>query len=381
MLLVVLFSGLSINQAFAITTVENGPIDATMKTPLCNGCQQDEDIVRTTLGIGVTIYQGDLIKSASINFNGGEGTTATNLVAHLYDQDLNFLATSTEVAVPTLSGDDEFRANFPFNHIIGSGTTEIFVALQADAPMAGLPELSITLNGDGEAIMMIRDISDLQYPNAPPIFEDDVELNEDSTFWTAIDIQLASDPTVPDQVTGLTATATGLSTIELVWIIPDDGGSTITGYQIERESPIGGGFTTIVTYTGTTGTTFENTGLTPETQYNYRVSAINAEGLGPASDEAAATTFTPVEAVDDLTDVIQDLIDDETLTGGQGGSLISKLDNIIEKIENGQTNASCNQLDAFINQISAFVNNGTLTEEEGQIQIDATQAIKDAAGC
>jgi len=98
-------------------------------------------------------------------------------------------------------------------------------------------------------------------------------------------------------------------------------------------------------------------------------------------DTTTSTTSTPVEAVDDLTDVIQDLIDNETLSEGQGDSLISKLDNIIEKIGNGQTNASCNQLGAFINQITAFINNGIISEEDALAQIDATQAIKDASGC
>ena len=94
----------------------------------------------------------------------------------------------------------------------------------------------------------------------------------------------------------------------------------------------------------------------------------------------SATTSTPQEAADDLTDDIQDLIDEETLNGGQGNSLISKLQNIIEKLNNDQTNAACNQLGAFINQVTAFINGGTLTSAEGQALIDAAQDIKDAAG-
>ncbi|MCS4558968.1 fibronectin type III domain-containing protein, partial [Shewanella sp. C32] len=40
--------------------------------------------------------------------------------------------------------------------------------------------------------------------------------------------------TVPDQVTGLTATAVA-SQIDLSWTAPGDGGSAITGYKIERQ--------------------------------------------------------------------------------------------------------------------------------------------------
>lgn len=104
----------------------------------------------------------------------------------------------------------------------------------------------------------------------------------------SVDIPLQTAPQPP---TALTASATSPSQINLSWSEPsNDGGSPITGYKIER-SVNGGAFSVLVPNTGSTGTTYANTGLTHSTQYSYRVSAINAIGTSPASDVSSDTTF------------------------------------------------------------------------------------------
>ncbi len=100
--------------------------------------------------------------------------------------------------------------------------------------------------------------------------------------------------TVPQPPTNLSATSTSSSQINLSWTAPsDNGGSAITGYQIER-SPDGSTWSTIVSNTGSTSTTYSDTGLSPSTAYTYRVSAINSVGVSSPSNTASATTSSSI---------------------------------------------------------------------------------------
>src|SRR5437899_3954696 len=97
------------------------------------------------------------------------------------------------------------------------------------------------------------------------------------------------DKLPPQPPTGLTATAVSPSQINLSWTAPaNNGGSQITGYKIER-SVSGGAFSVLVANTGSTATTYSNTGLATNTSYTYRVSAINGIGTSSPSSTASAT--------------------------------------------------------------------------------------------
>ena len=88
-----------------------------------------------------------------------------------------------------------------------------------------------------------------------------------------------------------TSTASGTTAIDLSWSAPGStGGSAITGYRIEVSSNGGSSWTNLVANTSNTTTTYAHTGLTAGATRHYRVSAINTNGAGTASNVANATT-------------------------------------------------------------------------------------------
>jgi len=93
-----------------------------------------------------------------------------------------------------------------------------------------------------------------------------------------------SAPTVPGAPT-LSASA-GNAVVHLTWTAPSDGGSPITNYKVYRGTTSGG--ETLLTTLGNV-TSFDDTAVTNGTTYFYRVSAQNAVGEGPQSNEVSAT--------------------------------------------------------------------------------------------
>jgi len=108
----------------------------------------------------------------------------------------------------------------------------------------------------------------------------DASSNESAQSSQASDTTLA-DSTPPSTPANLTATTVSKSQIDLSWDVSTDN-IGVTGYKIYRD----GGGTPIATVT--TGTTYQDTGLSAETLYTYNVSAVDAE-----SNESAQPPSTP----------------------------------------------------------------------------------------
>src|SRR5574338_423484 len=98
----------------------------------------------------------------------------------------------------------------------------------------------------------------------------------------------------PSKVLNLNATAISGTQIRLTWDLPaSDGGSSITGYKIDRKNGTSTGYETLVADTGNILRVYVDSGLQPSTTYRYKVFAINAIGTGTAaSNEGSATTPT-----------------------------------------------------------------------------------------
>lgn len=111
-----------------------------------------------------------------------------------------------------------------------------------------------------------------------------------SAIVTATPAQLAA----PGQVTGLAASAPTINSITLNWSAPTTGGPA-TNYTVQFRTPPGTGNFTPVS-TPDAATTFQVTGLTASTSYDFQVSAVNAAGSGMPSAITTASTLGPALA-------------------------------------------------------------------------------------
>ncbi|MTA27758.1 MAG: hypothetical protein F2562_02745, partial [Actinobacteria bacterium] len=84
----------------------------------------------------------------------------------------------------------------------------------------------------------------------------------------------------------------GNGTAALSWSTPlSNGGSAIVGYRVERSVDAGVTWTTVVADTASTATTYNASGLTNGSAVSFRVSALNASGVGASSSVVTAIPF------------------------------------------------------------------------------------------
>ena len=97
---------------------------------------------------------------------------------------------------------------------------------------------------------------------------------------------------VPSTPPDLTTTPISNAQIQITWSTPFDGGSPITYYNIHRETAL-----TFFTFNIMAPTTLINhTGLSPRTEYCYKIRAENSEGYSGFSSNVCTTTFSSPDA-------------------------------------------------------------------------------------
>ena len=187
-----------------------------------------------------------------------------------FDQDLK--GTTVPNAHFTVSVDDE-AASLSGTNAAVSGTT---VTLSLTDTLIGANTVTVRYTDptDADDLSAIQDL-----------------LGNDAASFTADMVTNTVAADIPDAPTGLTATTTRTRDVTLDWTAPSDiGSSAISGYQIEVSTDSATNWETAEADTGSTDTSYKHEGLTPNTRYDYRVSAINADGVGTASTTINTTT-------------------------------------------------------------------------------------------
>ena len=112
----------------------------------------------------------------------------------------------------------------------------------------------------------------------------------------------AALPGPPQSLSARAGTGATLD-ILLIWAAPaTDGGTSVTGYLVERATASMGPFAALATVHGTS---FDNTDVSANTTYYYRVFAINVAGTGAAATADATSLADSVGAFVTLTGVVR----------------------------------------------------------------------------
>ena len=94
----------------------------------------------------------------------------------------------------------------------------------------------------------------------------------------------------PAAPSGLVANVVSSSQISLSWV---DNSDNENGFKVERKTGAGGEYSQIAVV-GANGTSFPDSGLSPDTIYYYRVRSYNTAGDSAYSNESSATTLATV---------------------------------------------------------------------------------------
>ena len=122
-----------------------------------------------------------------------------------------------------------------------------------------------------------------------------------NTFGSGSPSVQALAPTLPEPPAAVTVTVVSDTELDVTWNTPTGSPPATVGFKLERSDDQGVTWTVVVANTGNTNQLYQDTGLTPLTEYFYRVSTINASGTSVVSPSGSNTTYGPPDAPTSLT--------------------------------------------------------------------------------
>ena len=231
---------------------------------------------------------------ARVSFNDNAGNTETlTSAAHPTTGVVRVAPNSPATGAPTISGTAEVGETLTAST---SGITDT----------DGLTSVSYTyqwIRVDADGTSNPTDITGATSSTYEPVGDDvghklKVQVSFSDDAGNAEELTSAAHPTTgvvvgpPGAPAELTAHAVGTLRIELNWTEPaNTGGLPITGHKIEWSANGTSNWADLVPNTDSTATRHFDTLPSDGTTRHYRVSAINSQGTGPASNVANATAI------------------------------------------------------------------------------------------
>ena len=157
-------------------------------------------------------------------------------------------------------------------------------------------DLEITKTADN-GITAVNDIAVTNYshtnliPNTEYSYRIRAKNSGGEGIWSQ-PLVISTKPDVPSIPQNISASSTSRE-ISIAW----DSVDTATGYEVEIMSGINDNQTVTDQVYGTTETSYIQTGLTPNTEYQYRVRAKNEAGVGDWSDQNSIMTKESVPGI------------------------------------------------------------------------------------
>jgi hypothetical protein len=105
---------------------------------------------------------------------------------------------------------------------------------------------------------------------------------------------------------------------------------------------------------------------------------VSDDDGGVATDSTVVTVISQQEAIMQLQDDVQALVNSDTLKPRQGANLNLSLQGAVHALNQNRPGVAIWNLDRFMAKVNGFVARGVLTPEQGQPLLDAAERIKTA---